>query len=228
MRKLRVGRPSPAMAVAIAALCVSLVGTAFAGPIAEISGLTKKDKQTVRKISRKISNRVSNRRITKRAPRLSVRHAQAADSATTAASATGAANADMLDGLDASAFLGQEQLFVSSAVGEAAEDHVLIAFPDLGFELRTTGAASVGYASTAPGDYFWSGYVNGAQVFNAQGPSGGVVANVALDEAGAFNRFAMVRREPDGSNVGVATADCFRMPSTFDEIACLGHSASSG
>lgn len=247
MKKLRLGRPSPAMIVAIAALCVSLVGTAFAGPIAEISGLKKKDKQVVRKISRKISNRVSNRRITKRAPGLSVLQAQIASSAGIATNAVNAAdavnaanadnadhadNADELDGLDASAFLGKEQLIVSSAELSAIEDHKLIEFEDLGFELRTTGATSIGYAANAPGNYFWSGYVNGAQVFNAVGPSGGVVANVALEDseqdAGEINRFSFVRRDPDGSNIGIATAECFKMPSEAGVLTCMGRSASSG
>lgn len=77
-------KPSPAMFVAIAALSVSLVGTAFAGPIAEISVLNKKDKRVVRKISRNISGRVSNRRITKRAPGLAVASANTASTANTA------------------------------------------------------------------------------------------------------------------------------------------------
>lgn len=68
-------RPSPAMIVAIAALSVSLVGTAVAGPIAEIS-LNKGEKQQIRKISRNISGKVSNRRITKRAPGLNVASAR--------------------------------------------------------------------------------------------------------------------------------------------------------
>ncbi|MEX2447456.1 MAG: hypothetical protein WD404_01775 [Solirubrobacterales bacterium] len=49
------------MIVAIAALSVSLVGTAFAGPIAEIS-LNKGEKKQIRKISRNITNRIFNRR----------------------------------------------------------------------------------------------------------------------------------------------------------------------
>lgn len=93
-------RPSPAMIVAMTALCVSLVGTAFAGPIAEISGLNKKDKRTVRKISRNISGKVSNRRITKRAPGLNVATARnavianVANAANSAINATNAKNAE--------------------------------------------------------------------------------------------------------------------------------------
>lgn len=90
-------RPSPAMIVAMTALCVSLVGTAFAGPIAEISNLNKKDKRTVRKISRNISGKVSNRRITKRAPGLNVataRNAAIANVANASVKATNAENAE--------------------------------------------------------------------------------------------------------------------------------------
>jgi predicted ribonuclease toxin of YeeF-YezG toxin-antitoxin module len=111
--KLFKKRPSPAMIVAIAALSVSLVGTAFAGPIAEISNLNKKDKRTVRKISRNISGKVSNRRITQRAPGLSVAAAQnanianvanAANSATNATNAKNAENAENADFADSAGF----------------------------------------------------------------------------------------------------------------------------
>jgi hypothetical protein len=118
MRKLR--KPSPAMAVAITALCVSLVGTAVAAPIAVIS-LSKQDKKQVRKISGKIANK----RITKRAPGLSVNHANSADfassagiastadhaktadsskTADSATNATNATNASLLGGTPASGF----------------------------------------------------------------------------------------------------------------------------
>jgi hypothetical protein len=90
LNQIRIRRPSPALAVAILALCVSLVGTAFAGPIAEISNLNKKDTRTVRKIS----NRIANKRITNRAPGLSVATAQAAIVADTAKSADSAKMAD--------------------------------------------------------------------------------------------------------------------------------------
>lgn len=84
-------RPSPALIVAIAALSVSLVGTAVAVPIAEVS-LNKQERKVTRKIAanlarkiaRRISGRVSNRRITKRAPGLSVASANTANSANSA------------------------------------------------------------------------------------------------------------------------------------------------
>ena len=58
---------------------------------------------------------------------------------------------------------------------------------------------------------------------------GAVVTNVTLEkEPGLFNRFDMVRRDPDGSNLGIATAECWKMPGNDEEIACLGHSASEG
>jgi hypothetical protein len=78
-------------------LCTSIVGTAFAGPIAEISGLNKQEKRVVRKISRniskKVSARISNRKITVRASRLAVAHAKSSDTATNASNASNASNA---------------------------------------------------------------------------------------------------------------------------------------
>lgn len=99
-------KPSPAMIVAIAALSVSLVGTAVAGPIAEIS-LNKGEKKQIRKISRNISNRVSNRRITQRAPGLAVATANfsnianAANLANTATNAQNAEDAEAVGGVPA-------------------------------------------------------------------------------------------------------------------------------
>jgi hypothetical protein len=52
MRKLGMKRPSPAMVVAIMALCLSLVGTGIAA-----SALTSSEKQQVRKIAGKVSNK---------------------------------------------------------------------------------------------------------------------------------------------------------------------------
>ena len=83
-------KPSPAMVVAVLALFISLAGTALAGPIAEISGLNKRDKRVVRKLSRKISNQ----RITARAPGLAVASAGTASSASTAKTADSATTAD--------------------------------------------------------------------------------------------------------------------------------------
>jgi hypothetical protein len=85
MGSFKLKKPSPAMAVAIAALCVSLVGTAIAAPVALIS-LTKQEKKQVRKIAGKISNQS----ITARAPYLSVANANRADIANTAGTAKSA------------------------------------------------------------------------------------------------------------------------------------------
>lgn len=107
-------RPSPAMIVAIAALSVSLVGTAVAGPIAEIS-LNRGEKKQVRKISRNIAGKVSNRRVTKRAPGLNVASARnavianvanASNFAHTATNAQNAENADSADHADDADSLG--------------------------------------------------------------------------------------------------------------------------
>jgi hypothetical protein len=103
----RIKRANPAIVIAIVALCVAVVGTAAAGPIAEIS-LTKHEKKQTRKIAatlaRKIAARVSNRRITKRAPKLSVA------SANSAAAAATASNATSLGGVGASAYVQRSEL----------------------------------------------------------------------------------------------------------------------
>jgi hypothetical protein len=78
MRSLK-RKPSPALVIAIMALCVSLVGTAVAVPIATVS-LNKNEKKQIRKIAGKISNK----RITKRAPGLTVSAADLANIATLA------------------------------------------------------------------------------------------------------------------------------------------------
>lgn len=71
MRKLAKA-PSPAMAVAVAALVVSIAGTAVAG-VATVSVLTKKEKKSVRKIA--------DKRIKAMAQGLSVRFATEAGNA---------------------------------------------------------------------------------------------------------------------------------------------------
>jgi hypothetical protein len=66
MRRVRRKAPSPAMAVAIAALVLALVGTAVAG-VATVSVLTKKEKKQTRNIA--------SDEIKKAAPGLSVANA---------------------------------------------------------------------------------------------------------------------------------------------------------
>jgi hypothetical protein len=99
MKDRKVRRPSSAMLVAIAAIVVSLVGTAIAVPIAEVS-LSKKERKQTRKIAsrlaRKIARRLANRQITKRAPNLSV---ATANSATTAGAASTADSASIAHSL---------------------------------------------------------------------------------------------------------------------------------
>lgn len=81
-------RPSPAMIVACVALSFALAGSAVAGTEAVTSAITKAK-------VKKIAKRVANKQIKKKAPGLSVAHADTADSAT---SATSASNADTVDG----------------------------------------------------------------------------------------------------------------------------------
>ena len=72
-------RPSPALVVATAALCLALVGTAIAGPGGVQDALTKA-KLTKSKV-KKISKKQANKQITKREPGLSVASAVTATSA---------------------------------------------------------------------------------------------------------------------------------------------------
>ena len=81
MRKLRVRRPSPAMVVAIAALCMALVGTGIAA-----SALNSHQKKQVRKIA--------NKRITVRAPTLSVNSARTAGNVYAASVTNGCTGTD--------------------------------------------------------------------------------------------------------------------------------------
>ena len=69
--KLKLGRPSPSMAVAGAALVVALAGTAIAGPLAIKSALNKQEKSQVKKIAKNQVNKL--------APGLSVAKAADAD-----------------------------------------------------------------------------------------------------------------------------------------------------
>ena len=70
--------PSPAFVISVIALILAVGGGSFA-----IGALTHHDKNVVKKISNKL--------ITKRARKLSVKHAKTADGATSAANATGLA-----------------------------------------------------------------------------------------------------------------------------------------
>ena len=91
--------PSPALVVALIALCAALVGTAVAGPVGNISLLNKKEKKQTKKIAKKVARSVANKQITKRAPGLSVLNATNATNATNAQNATNAASAATFGGL---------------------------------------------------------------------------------------------------------------------------------
>lgn len=101
----RIGRPSPAMVVAIAALIVALSGTAIAGGVL--------NKKKVKKITNKVSKKVANKQITKRAPGLSVASANTANSANSAGNAAGA---ELLDGLDSGDFARSDDVHTRRVV----------------------------------------------------------------------------------------------------------------
>jgi hypothetical protein len=97
-KRFRIARPSPAMIVAIIALCFAVTGTG----IAAIGTFGKKEKQQIRKIARK----TADKRITLRAPNLSVKSAGTADSAVTADSAKLAGRANSAGRADTAAIAG--------------------------------------------------------------------------------------------------------------------------
>ncbi len=99
MGRIKGAKPSPALLVAAVALVASLGGGAVAG--VTISKLNKKERKQVTKISKK----EANKRIDKREPKLSV------------ASAQTAAEADLLDGKDASDFAEATSVRTSGYVG---------------------------------------------------------------------------------------------------------------
>jgi hypothetical protein len=74
--------PSPALVISVIALILAVGGGTFA-----IAALSQHDKKVVKKIAKK----VANKQISTKAPSLSVNHANTADSATSAANATGLA-----------------------------------------------------------------------------------------------------------------------------------------
>jgi hypothetical protein len=97
-KRFRIARPSPAMIVAIIALCFAVTGTG----IAAIGSFGKKEKQQIRKIARK----TADKRITQRAPNLSVKSAGTAGSAVTADSAKLAGRANSAGSADTAAVAG--------------------------------------------------------------------------------------------------------------------------
>ena len=110
-------RPSPALMIAVAALAAALAGTAVADPTGSASAVSK------RKVKR-----IAKKQVNKLAPGLSVAHADSANSAGTADTAKSAgianvaANADKLDGQDASAFAAASEVHtpVRRVVNDAA------------------------------------------------------------------------------------------------------------
>lgn len=111
----RLGRPSPAMVVAIAALVAALTGSAVAGVVTTVS-LDRQEKKQVK--------RIANKRITKRAPGLSV------------------ANARMLAGLGSEQFLRSSRIKRGGPIAtNTPEQALILAFPELGLEIRSDGDA---------------------------------------------------------------------------------------
>lgn len=199
MKHLRIRRkPSPAMIVAILALSVSLVGTAVAGPIAEIS-LNKGEKKQIRKISRNISNRVSNRRITQRAPGLSVANAglanianvaNAANTANNAKNAENAENAAQLGGKGPEEYLASETQGVPIAGASVDDDGTVRRWFN-----RAGGEPDVD--KTAPGRYR----------LDFPGLAGDFFFNESIAQVSLVQQGGEINRISFGGNPGVATYD---------------------
>lgn len=163
MRRLKGRKPSPALIVAIAALCVGLVGTAVAGPIATDSRLSRADVKTVIKLARTLALRfdarftapIANNQITRREPGLSVKSAKSADSADSANTANSAKTADdakTLEGIGSSAFSRQASSAIAddALVGESGTAReVDITAPQDGFLLIIASSDVFGTANDA-------------------------------------------------------------------------------
>jgi hypothetical protein len=91
--------PSPALVIAAIALVLSIGGGTFA-----IAALTQHDKKVVKKIAKK----VANKQITKRAPSLSVNHANSANTANSAD------NASQLGGVGANGYQQTKDLLFAT------------------------------------------------------------------------------------------------------------------
>lgn len=108
MKRIKGARPSPAMIVAGIALVAALAGTAFAGPLAQKSVLSKSEKKQVKSIAKK--------QVKALAPGLSV------------------ANAGTLDNIDSAGFLkvkSRVRQAVDAADGNYANDTSLVQINDL-------------------------------------------------------------------------------------------------
>jgi hypothetical protein len=112
MQRIQVRRPSPAVAISLAALVVASSGTAFAsGPIASIAkalGLSGKQKNQVTSIV--------DKQIAAKAPGLNVLSAATATNASTATNATNAGNATTLGGQGPSTFFPASRVLSTGTV----------------------------------------------------------------------------------------------------------------
>lgn len=106
MTRRKVRKPSPAVVIALVALFAALGGTAVGG--IATSALTKKEFKQVKRIAKS----KANQQIKKKAPKLSVAHADAADNAD---------NSTALEGSPASAFEPAVDWVLVNAAGEIVQ-----------------------------------------------------------------------------------------------------------
>jgi hypothetical protein len=194
-------RPSPAMIVAMTALFISLVGTAFAGPIAEIS-LNKGEKKQIRKISRNISGKVSNRRITQRAPGLSVASAQNAVIANVANAANTATNAENAKDADSAKTADSADTVTDGAITtpKLADSAVTAGKLDAGERSQGFQTQSTGLLNTELGTGLLGNYGTATSVVSRTLPAGNYVvfAKTELINSSLEPRSVICRLFDDG------------------------------
>lgn len=183
------------MVVAVLALFISLAGTALAGPIAEISGLNKRDKRVVRKLSRKISNQ----RITARAPGLAVASAGTASSASTAKAADSAKIADSAKTAD-SATTADNAGNANALGGVLASGYARNGCDSPTGQIR-------GFARVPAEASFSSTFTDVSEAYNCSGEA----VQAKRDGVGSYEVQFL------GSSVTVATGNIVNDPATFDD-----------
>ena len=177
MGRMTGSRRSPAIVVAVLALVAAVAGTAVAGdPGATISVSKKKTKQIAKKQAKKQVNRlapgIANEEITKRAPGLSVNHANTANSANSANSANPIAFALVAP----NGGVVEAQSKNVSAPNVSRDATGLYCFRNLGFAFKG-GQVTVDYATTPQGNEEAANFALGDPFTECNAPGAQAVVN---------------------------------------------------
>jgi hypothetical protein len=197
-------RPSPSMVVAVTALIVALAGTAMAAPGAIKSVLNKQEKKQTKNIARN----QANNQITQRASGLSVRRAETAGRADTAA------NADALGGHS----LGNIVVARSVTPGAQCDPNstTLIVCATLNMTLPHEGRVLL--VGTAGHVAFGGAQSAGNCLFRVDGVNSGGSVTIGNNFA-PVNTGVNARLFPDGFATSVVTEPVGAGAHTF-ELAC--------